>query len=659
MARKQRDLVPPPPLEVQPAPGRTEPRLWVRRLVIWSEPGSKVREIRLRPGLNIVWSPDAADRGKSKGTGSSLGHGSGKTLFCRLLRYCLGEDRFAPDGLRDAIASAFKDGVVGAEVVLDGRTWAIVRPLAFGRRTVAVCDGNLDELAAGSGQSTGMAPFLAAVERAILQEAVAAIAPAEKDGVTWRTALAWLSRDQECRFDGVLDWRSAASESGSPVRPLADAERLEALRSFLRALTPEEQALRREVGDLERRRDSAARERGLRDWAVIQQRQRLAARLSVSPGEAPMGGLAVDFFRNQARARLASAATVSAAHTVRDVDALRTAYEEARDLYEKANADLAGLDAAIPEQEEVVRLVRGEAGAFTFKAHRAEHPTCPICEVPVDRVLAEGCRLSHELPDLEAIRARREQLARDAEEQSERLEAAKRQRDQFASELSRARDAAETAWRELQAAERARNLRSDVWYDARRSLDEVERLEELQAAAEKAAVEADELGAEIGKKRELSASYREQQSTVFRRASKHFDAIVRVLVGDEAQGRVTLDGNGLHLGIELGGDRSTAAIDSLKVLAFDVAALCMSIEGRTQVPAFLVHDSPREADLGQSIYHRVFDLIRRLEKVGRQPLFQYVITTTTKPPDELCAEPWLVAKLQGTPAEKRLLARDL
>jgi hypothetical protein len=632
----------------------------VRRLVIWSEPGSKVREIRLKPGLNIVWSPDAADRGKSNGSESSLGHGSGKTLFCRLLRYCLGEDRFAPDGLRDAIASAFKDGLIGAEVVLDGRTWAIVRPLAFARRTVAVCDGDLDEVAAGSGPSTGMAPFFAAVERAIMADAVAALAPAEKEGVTWLTALAWLSRDQECRFDGVLDWRSPNSDSGSPVRPLAGEERLEALRSFLRALTPEEQTLRGEVSDLETRRDRAARERGLRAWAVIQQRHRLSVRLSVTADEVPLGALAVDLFRKQARARLATASGLSATDSVRDVDALRTRYKEARDAYEKWNAALAGLNASIPGEEEVLKLIRGEASAFTFKAHRAEHPTCPICEVPVDRVLAEGCKLSHELPDLEAIRARRDQLASDIKERAERIDEAKYQRDQIASEFSQARDAAEAAWQELQAAERARELRSDGWYDARRSLDEVERLDELQVAADTAAAESDALEVGIGEKREQIATYRQQQqSKVFRHASKHFDAIVRELVGDEARGQVTLDGNGLHLRIELGGDRSTAAIDSLKVLAFDIAGLCMSIEGRTHIPAFLIHDSPREADLGLSVYHRLFELIRCLEKLGRKPLFQYVITTTTKPPDDLCAEPWLVLTLEGTPAEKRLLTRDL
>lgn len=44
------------------------------------------------------------------------------------------------------------------------------------------------------------------------------------------------------------------------------------------------------------------------------------------------------------------------------------------------------------------------------------------------------------------------------------------------------------------------------------------------------------------------------------------------------------------------------AMESLKAIAFDVAALLMTLqlmtlEGRTHLPALLIHDSPREADL--------------------------------------------------------------
>src|SRR3546814_14292796 len=62
---------------------------------------------------------------------------------------------------------------------------------------------------------------------------------------------------------------------------------------------------------------------------------------------------------------------------------------------------------------------------------------------------------------------------------------------------------------------------------------------------------------------------------------------------------------GLSLKVQMGGERSTAAIDSLKIVAFDLSALMMTIEGQTRLGGFLLHDSPREADLGRSIYNRL------------------------------------------------------
>ena len=125
-------------LDIQPPTDASGPRLWVRRVVIWREPGGEaIRDVELRPGFNIVWTPD--DKG--------IGHGAGKTLFCRLLRYCLGEDRFAPDDQRAQIGTAFPNGLVGAEIILDGVCWAIIRPLGIRRRHLAVPNGNLEELA--------------------------------------------------------------------------------------------------------------------------------------------------------------------------------------------------------------------------------------------------------------------------------------------------------------------------------------------------------------------------------------------------------------------------------------------------------------------------------------------------------------------------------
>jgi uncharacterized protein YydD (DUF2326 family) len=190
-------------------------------------------------------------------------------------------------------------------------------------------------------------------------------------------------------------------------------------------------------------------------------------------------------------------------------------------------------------------------------------------------------------------------------------------------------------------------------------IDDANRLGEYLLAQEEKHTSAETRDGEIEKMRERTVAFRDEQADVFGRLSRFFNAIIGEIVGSNAGGKVTLDGNGLKLSVELGGERSTAAIDSLKVIAFDLAVMCMSTEGGIRLPAFLIHDSPREADLGLSVYHRLFHLVRNLEQGKDQPLFQYIVTTTTRPPDELSDKPWLRGKLGGAPAEARLLRRDL
>ena len=121
-----------PAFSLTPEPGRTGPKLWVRRLVIWREPNDKIRDVSLQPGLNIIWSPDSESRD------APIGHGSGKTTFCRLLRFCLGEDSFAPDELRHRIGEKFPKGYVGAEILLEGEVWLVLRSLGDRRRDTVI-----------------------------------------------------------------------------------------------------------------------------------------------------------------------------------------------------------------------------------------------------------------------------------------------------------------------------------------------------------------------------------------------------------------------------------------------------------------------------------------------------------------------------------------
>lgn len=655
----QLDLLPRASLRLSPEPGRLEPRFWVRRLVIWEKPGIVLRDIPLRPGLNILWSPDPADPGQTGASGSDLGHGSGKTLFCRLLRYVLGEDRYSPDGQRFLIGRAYPEGMVGAEVMVDGTPWAVLRSIGHARRHCAMPDRNLEDLLPGEVADTGMAPFLKALENTLLTEPVVELIPVDRPLQAWLVALAWMSRDQECRFDKVLDWRSVDSDSDSPARGLSTTRLLDTLRALIGAIDPEEYRLRAEIGALEDRHKEMQQESVRLAWGAERLRSRLIANLELDAKDVLPGRLGVETLRQAAKARLARMATISPDVDVTDLEDLRAQTAEAERQATNLKQRLAGVRARIPEVEVLIRRIKGELPGMSVEIDNRANPLCPVCAVPISRALAEGCGLSDKLPDLEAAKRRVEDLNRELEREENRLQDELDEQERLQQALVPALELAESLHARLRGAERYRDDRSDIWFKTRRWLDDAERLEADFSAHEDSLAALETLAREIEKKREHAAAFRDAQAEVFTCLSQFFDTIVRELVGASAGGKVTLDGNGLKLTVEMGGDRSTAAIDSLKVIAFDLAVMCMSIEGNTRLPAFFIHDSPREADLGLSVYHRLFHLVRKLEEGGGQPLFQYIVTTTTRPPDGLQEKPWLCEVLGGAPAAKRLMKCDL
>jgi hypothetical protein len=657
----QPDLLGPPSLTVQPIVGQRGPRFWVKRLAIWQEPaGEKVRDISFRPGLNIIWSPDGGDALSSESPTDAIGHGSGKTLFCRLLRYCLGEDRYAAEDQRERVGVAFLNGIVGAEVMLDGVCWAILRPLGVRRRHMAVAGGNLDEIASGEGTSTGLEPFLDAVESSILTIGLAALISGQRsDRRSWPIALAWLTRDQECRFNDVLEWRSTASDSDSPARGMTQTEKLDALRAFIVAITPEEHAKRAEVSSLDDQRRALEQEIGHRRWEIDRTQSRLASALGVAAETLADGPLAVEQMRKAAQDRLASAAKLPAGQPRSGIDAARREHEGARAEWTRLEAERIRIEATIPESEKMASQLQGELPGISFSKSEAESPICPICDVPIDRALAEGCGVSHKLPDLEACRQRLALRKKNIEDEINRLAGLRSAKTQTHQQLALAKQRVDQLAESLAAIEKARDAREGAWYSARRLVEDVERLSELIGTQETAQKSAREIVSRLETERAVLGAFRDKQARVFGRLSEKFDPIVRRLVGSDAKGRVTLSGNGLEPNVNMGGDRTTAAIDSLKVLAFDLAVLCLSIERATRVPAFLIHDSPREADLGLSIYHRLFRLVAEIEGPDGPPQFQYIVTTTTRPPEDLAVYPWLRLTLRGSPGTERLLRRDL
>ena len=90
------------PFSLTPACGRGEPAIWVAKLAVYRAwPPSKdtlLRQvIELHRGLNIL---RAQQNGSTDEASRLAGHGAGKTTFCLLVRFVLGEEPAGSNGFR-------------------------------------------------------------------------------------------------------------------------------------------------------------------------------------------------------------------------------------------------------------------------------------------------------------------------------------------------------------------------------------------------------------------------------------------------------------------------------------------------------------------------------------------------------------------------------
>jgi hypothetical protein len=333
--------------------------------------------------------------------------------------------------------------------------------------------------------------------------------------------------------------------------------------------------------------------------------------------------------------------------------------QDARSTLRNIELRAAELDVRLPLEEKLLAQMSSEIPGLSAAAQSAASLVCPICEVPIDTALAEGCKLSHKLPDQAQCRARLEAKREEIHTQKNEVAGISAEIGALKPEIALASQKARQAEDRVERLEKAADARNTSWRTATRGVEDVQRAAEIvdEVARTEAAIR--KLEDALQGTREQLRGFEDKQAKAIGAVSQKFSAIIRRLLGDDAKGFVRLTGKGLEIAVEAGGDRRTAAIQSLKVLAFDLACLCLSIEGRTRIPAFLIHDSPREADLGQTIYDKHFRLLRELEEELAGGTFQYLITTTTRPPLDINKGPWQRLVLRGAPGRERLLGRDL
>ncbi len=217
-------------------------------------PLEMLRDVSLKRGLNLIVGRSSFDLTLSNAPIANdpmamAGHSVGKTTFCRLLRYCLGEERFATEAGEERIRTSLPQSWVGAEIEIDSVPWAVLRPLGAKGTTSAQEGASVKDLIAAVDKDSGFYEY-----RQELGKLLPSHVHHPEIPYKWEHLLAWLSRDQECRLRKFEVWRDSDSQSGTSGFRKPKEYPIHLVRGMLDLLVPEEAEWNQKHSELVQRR---------------------------------------------------------------------------------------------------------------------------------------------------------------------------------------------------------------------------------------------------------------------------------------------------------------------------------------------------------------------------------------------------------------------
>jgi len=655
---------------IRPDATREHPVVWVKELILlkkFDPAAEKIQHIKLHRGINILWAkPEKRTKKPMLGQRGTAGHASGKTLFCRFIRYVLGEKKFATNSIQAKVRDQFENGHVAAEVIVNGKPWLVCLPFSGRHGAWATEGATAHELFKPSLNHGSYDVFLTAISSAAFRSLKVKTFPSTDSRIAWPHLLEWLTRDQECRFARLAEWRDPLSESEAP--DLVVEERQHLMRAMLDIVSPKEQALLEENSRLVRQRDDAKKNVPLlqHQSAVDYGRLKDLVRHLPAPDQIDelfANAVKEDLRQQEARAQKECERVVGELK----IPALTEKRDRSLEQLRKANDELDERTKGLQKAENDLKTKKENPNA-KLDSLLGKYPSNELyCKVPL-YIAVQKCPLRQDPTlkfDKESAMLHFDDdipsLERNVAFWKERVEEQTKRRDQTQTQYlavnTSLNDALAT---KNQALEKLTATRGDLHH-----------IETLATNAAQTKKDAETLNASIaGLDANINKTYREandirqKRESDIQRFSTTFDLFIKALIGEEIGGVCEFSGRNIALRVESRGDVTSAAIETIKLLAFDLAAVASSVQGNGFHPRFLVHDGPREADMSPRIYDHLFILARLIEEAfphGTEPNFQYIITTTTPPPEDMQLESkWLLKPvLDASSASGRLLKVDL
>lgn len=627
---------------------RAEPRLWVKEFAVFSSFAAKdeIRLISLRPGLNIVWARDAQ-------SGAS-GHAAGKSTFARMLRYLLGDATYGSEDFKTSLRVKLPNACIAGEVHLDGIPWLILRPLARSGHHWSRKGAMWNQLFDGSLNQPHFQEFEDALKAAFITPLAAGNFPGSERDIEWGHLLQWLTRDQDARYAHLLEWRP-----GSDGSPLGAGEKTNLVRMVLGLLTEPEQTLQREHAELlseqknldteipklnySRDRALAGLKKLFPELAGKQVDHATALSARKVELEKKVSDLAKDFTAANRHDGAGDVLPAQLAAQTAKREFLKGDLDDRTLALKRLRLNLAFKKGSLSQEEH--RKQSAELGDMPGKCSNslemAHKFRCPIAP-PLLRDELQDARMREAKGSAEGLAEQIEFLEVERQPLAKEHQDAVREEAQLQVKVQKLRDAhIETRERLLKELTGARTLLETVT----RALEDQEDAHAKRARLKK-------LATEITDSSKNLAAKRKDASKQLSKLSKEFSTVASHVLQQEVIGSVQFNSDEIVPSLNYDGDMSSAALVTLRLLIFDLACLAGSAGPFPLHPGFLLHDSPREADLSAVIYRRIFNFI-----AGKQEneAVQYIIATTESPPDDRQSKPWLACELSSAEPGQRLL----
>lgn len=642
---------------------KTFPQLWIEELRIlrsWSlDPAAEVRRIAFRRGLNIIWAQAShTDQQELPGFG---GHAAGKTSLCRLLRFVLGEPHYGSRFMRDRILNAFENGWVVAKVWVGDNSWIVARPFRSSLHPKS-CPAEAIERIFSTEEAPGRYDdFRTAVHAAVMADFPLSEFPSEQEPITFAHLLEWLARDQECRLSGLLDWRHTSSNHESPgmsaeQRRFLIRATLGLVNDIVRKEIEKRHKLEVELTKIPD--DNAYQKRSLQEHLT-------ALRKALASEDLPdvVESLFVDTVKRLAIAeRDAAFAPIDKQTLALNLPQLRAKLSDLNlelgaKRYQETEIKnhLKNLNTRFQEAQ------RDGKQASYDKFWETLKPTDEYCKIPI-AIARFRCPLRHEFEpeaspapinqdfqaqaqearlqiqnvekNLQPLTASCQKLTAEVQRQTQTIAAAESRRDQLQKDRN--------------AVEQAHTLTVFRAEQAVQACKTIETLEQRQKNLEH----------DIEESKKRQDALQKRQAKQIADFSTLFESTLKAFLGSEIEASCRFTREEIDLKANYHGELTSAAIDTLKTIAFDVAALRSGILETSHHPGILIFDSPREADMHPTPYQRIFHHLKSLETGDNNAPFQVILTTTEPPPAAFLQTQALILQLDASTKEGRVYRTD-